>query len=66
MEGIASQEGVLEVDLYRGVVWFTPTKGKWRGATTLRICGLPKDLNIERDQQDVTVTNYIGKVDDTH
>jgi len=58
---LAKQEGVLEIDLHRGVAWFTPTEGKWAGVTTLRICGLPKNLNIERDQHDVTVTNYIGK-----
>ena len=37
-------QGELEIDETRGVVWFTPTSGKLKGRTILRLCNLPKPI----------------------
>ena len=37
-------DGQLEIDTRRGVLYFHAAEGKLRGASVLRICGLPKPL----------------------
>lgn len=51
----------LELDTYRGVLYI---HNKETGTTILRICRLPKDINLQTDlgQLDITLSNEINQL----
>lgn len=49
----AEIRGVLEIDYRRGVIYFHPEEGQFKGNTLLRICSLPKPIPAY-EQLDIT------------
>jgi hypothetical protein len=54
-----AQFGQLEIDEDRGVLWFTPMLGDQKGRTTLRICGLPKGIDLNKPLQDIAIERKV-------
>jgi len=54
------QEGEIEIDMHRGVVYFHSATG----ITLLRICGLsfPKEFDPQIDQMDITIKQSVGYI----